>query len=102
MSSFTKRFRYSLGGLISATISGRARKPKPSSRFRARLSLEAFEDRLVLSPTVLDPNLGVRTVVTGLTTPTTMAFLGDNDFLVLEKATGKVDHIVNGVNVATK
>src|SRR5207302_2314409 len=66
------------------------------------LSLEAFEDRLVLSPTVLDPNLGVRTVVTGLTTPTTMAFLGDNDFLVLEKATGKVDHIVNGVNVATK
>ena len=28
-----------------------------------------------------------------------MAFLGDNDFLVLEKATGNVKHVVNGVVV---
>jgi uncharacterized repeat protein (TIGR01451 family) len=48
------------------------------------------------SPTILDPNLTVSTVVTGLSQPTTMAFLGVNDFLVLEKASGKVQRVVNG------
>ncbi len=47
-------------------------------------------------PTVHDPNLAVRTVIAGLDQPITMAFLGRNDFLVLEKATGKVQRIVNG------
>jgi glucose/arabinose dehydrogenase len=47
-------------------------------------------------PTVVDPNLGVRTAVGGLVTPTTMAFLGPNDFLVLEKDTGQVKRVVNG------
>jgi glucose/arabinose dehydrogenase len=46
--------------------------------------------------TVLDPNLGVRPVVGGLTTPSTMAFIGPNDFLVLEKNTGQVKRVVNG------
>jgi uncharacterized protein (TIGR03118 family) len=72
--------------------------------FRAQLRLDPLEARLVLtpSPVLLDPNLAVRTVVTGLTSPTTMAFLGANDFFVLEKATGKVDHAINGVVEATK
>jgi glucose/arabinose dehydrogenase len=48
-------------------------------------------------PTVVDPNLGVRTVVSGLVTPSTMAFLGPNDFLVSEKNTGNVKRVVNGV-----
>src|SRR5262249_22308229 len=60
-----------------------------------------LEDRCVLSPTVLDPNLGVRTVVSGLVTPTSMAFLGDNDFFVLEKNTGRVQHVINGVLAGT-
>lgn len=47
-------------------------------------------------PEMLDPNLGVRSVVTGLVTPTSLAFLGPNEFFVLEKSTGKVQHIVNG------
>ena len=47
-------------------------------------------------PAVLDPNLGVRTVVSGLVTPSTMAFLGPNDFLVVEKNTGAVKRVVNG------
>jgi uncharacterized protein (TIGR03118 family) len=47
-------------------------------------------------PTMLDPNLKVSTVVSGLDQPTSMAFLGPNDFFVLEKATGKVQHVVNG------
>jgi len=52
-------------------------------------------------PTVVDPNLAVRTVVSGLVQPTTMAFLGDDDFLVLEKASGKVQRVVGGVVTAT-
>ena len=47
-------------------------------------------------PTLEDPHLAVRTVVSGLVTPATMAFLGPNDFLVLEKNTGKVQRVVNG------
>lgn len=47
-------------------------------------------------PTVLDPNLDVRTVVAGLSSPTTMAFLGPDDFLVLEKNTGRVKRVVGG------
>ena len=48
-------------------------------------------------PLVFDPHLAVRTVASGLTQPTSMAFLGANDFLVVEKPTGQVKHIVNGV-----
>src|SRR5262245_42520786 len=70
--------------------------------FRLRLYLEPLEDRWVLSPVVLDPNLAVRTVVDGLTQATSMAFLGANDFFVLEKSTGKVDHVINGVVAATR
>jgi aldose sugar dehydrogenase len=47
-------------------------------------------------PSVVDPNLGVRTVVGGLVTPSAMAFLGPNDFLVLEKNTGQVKRVVDG------
>jgi glucose/arabinose dehydrogenase len=46
---------------------------------------------------MLDADLGVRSVVSGLTTPTGLAVLGPNDFLVLEKNTGQVKHVVNGV-----
>jgi uncharacterized repeat protein (TIGR01451 family) len=53
------------------------------------------------SPTMLDDNLTVSTVVVGLDQPTSMAFIGPNDFLVLEKATGKVQRIVNGALQST-
>ncbi|HYR78301.1 MAG TPA: SBBP repeat-containing protein [Pyrinomonadaceae bacterium] len=48
-------------------------------------------------PVMLDPNLSVKTVVNGLSQPTSMAFIGNNDFLVLEKNTGKVQRVINGV-----
>jgi glucose/arabinose dehydrogenase len=51
--------------------------------------------------TMIDPNLQVITVVTGLNQPTSMAFLGPSDFLVLEKASGKVQHVVNGAVAGT-
>src|ERR671915_740796 len=58
-----------------------------------------------------DPALQVEEVVRGLDLPTTMAFLGPDDILVLEKDKGTVQRIVNGkmlpeplldVNVANK
>jgi glucose/arabinose dehydrogenase len=52
-------------------------------------------------PSLVDPNLRVRTVIENLDQPTSMAFLGPNDFLVLEKATGKVQHVVDGTVVGT-
>lgn len=52
-------------------------------------------------PEMLHPNLAVKTVVTGLTTPTSLAFLGPNDILVLEKETGRVQRVVNGVIQST-
>src|SRR5439155_1178368 len=51
-------------------------------------------------PTMTDPNLRVATVVSGLDQPTGMTFLGRNDFLVLEKASGKVQHVVGGALAA--
>ena len=47
-------------------------------------------------PEMLDSRLGVRSVVGGLDTPTTMAFLSSNEIFVLEKNTGKVQYVVNG------
>src|SRR5262245_63325234 len=52
-------------------------------------------------PVVFDSNLSVRTIVSSLNQPVTMAFLGANDFLITEKATGQVKRVVNGSVVAT-
>ena len=40
-------------------------------------------------PEMTVPNLAVRTTVADLITPISMAFIGANDFLVLEKNTGR-------------
>jgi aldose sugar dehydrogenase len=53
------------------------------------------------APSVVDPNLAVRTAASGLDQPISMAFIGQNDMLVLEKATGKVQRVVNGVVQST-
>jgi aldose sugar dehydrogenase len=59
---------------------------------------------------IRDSNMMVETVVEGLEFPTSIAFLGPNDILVLEKEKGTVQRIINGkmlpqplldVNVAT-
>jgi glucose/arabinose dehydrogenase len=58
-------------------------------------------ERAGAQPTVVDPRLEVRTVVSGLNSPTTMAFLGDDDILVLEKETGRVRRVMNGAIQST-
>ena len=50
-------------------------------------------------PRMLHPLLGVRPVVTGLVTPTSMAFLGANDLLILEKISGRVKRVTDGAVV---
>ncbi len=52
-------------------------------------------------PQMLVPRLDVRTVVSGLETPISMAFLGANDMLVLEKDSGQVKRVVNGSVTST-
>ena len=47
-------------------------------------------------PKLFDQNLRISTIAEGLSTPTTMAFVGPGDFLVLEKDTGMVKRIVDG------
>jgi len=52
-------------------------------------------------PEILHPRLDLRTVVTGLVTPTSIAFLGGEDLLVLEKDTGKVVRVIDGAVSST-
>jgi glucose/arabinose dehydrogenase len=47
-------------------------------------------------PSLVDSNLQVRPTFAGLVTPVSMAFLGANDILVLEKNTGQVKRILDG------
>lgn len=47
-------------------------------------------------PNMLHPRLDVRPVATGLTTPMGLAFLAENDMLVLEKNSGRVQRVVDG------
>lgn len=92
--------------------SQRQHRPRGSARHRLGACLAALAAALVPlgsahgqatppatpqpEPSVIDPALVVRTVVSGLTQPTGMAFLGDNDLLVLEKSTGRVLRVTNG------
>jgi glucose/arabinose dehydrogenase len=69
-----------------------------------RLALLAVLSALALpqaaqaqTPEVLDPELAVRVAATGLVQPTGMAFIGENDILVNQKANGQVRRVLNGV-----
>ena len=60
------------------------------------VSINTVIQPAAISPVMLDDNLTVSTVVSGLDQPISMAFIGSNDFLILEKATGRVQRILNG------
>jgi glucose/arabinose dehydrogenase len=59
-------------------------------------SVESNETDVEEKPHINDKNLKAELVVQGLKHPTSMAFLGPDDFLVLEKKSGIVKRIVNG------
>jgi len=66
---------------------------KPSlSRQPSRISTQ-----FAGGPVVVDPNLRVELVTNQIGFPTKMAFVGDNDLLVLEKNEGLVKRVLNGV-----
>jgi aldose sugar dehydrogenase len=79
----------------TATVSGNEPDPDPSNNTETAVTLVVEPPGP--SPSLTDPSLAVRPVVTGLTEPTGMAFLGPQDLLVLEKSTGWVKHVVDGV-----
>src|SRR5687768_3319877 len=63
------------------------------------LYMEPFDSQIkiiLFGPTVNDPNLRIETVFKGINFPSNMAFIGNDDILVLEKDTGKVRRIING------
>src|SRR5688572_20761310 len=64
-------------------------------------SITIFIQPAAATPSMLDPNLTVSTVVSGLDQPTSIAFLTANDLLILERATGRVKRVVNGVVSST-
>jgi aldose sugar dehydrogenase len=49
-----------------------------------------------VKPNISDPNLKIELVFRGLDFPTTMAFIGPDDILVLEKNNATVERITNG------
>ena len=52
----------------------------------------------VTGPHMLRPGLAVRPLISGLVTPISLAHVGADEFLLLEKNTGQVLHVVNGAN----
>lgn len=72
------------------------------SRRRALLRGQALVGSIGLlaaaqaQPSLVDPNLEAVSVVGGLVTPIGMAFIGPNDFFVIEKNTGQVKRVQNG------
>ncbi|HWS86099.1 MAG TPA: CHRD domain-containing protein [Pyrinomonadaceae bacterium] len=78
----------------TTTVSAFEHDPFPSNNsVQLALSVAAQSP----APTMTAQGLGVRTVVSGLDQPTSMAFLGPADFLVLERATGRVVRVTNGL-----
>ena len=78
----------------SANVSATENDPDLSDN---SVSLQTTVNIPAAGPSMTDPNLSVKTVVTGLSQPTSMAFIGNNDFLIFEKNTGKVQRVTNGV-----
>lgn len=80
--------------LTAGCTDNRPLAPRPTALSVADVSA------LDAGPKVVDPNLAVRTVVSGLNQPVAFVFLGvlgPGDMLVTEKATGRVRRVVDGV-----
>src|SRR5262249_48361280 len=87
-------------GVVTATATVTADQQDPDTSNNSATRETAVVPQ-VSDPVVTDSHLVVSTVVSGLTTPTSIAFLADNDFLVLEQLTGRVKRLVNGTVKST-
>jgi glucose/arabinose dehydrogenase len=75
---------------------GRAARLLLGLAFLASLAPSSLGIAQDTGPLLLDPALGVRTVVDGLELPTSLAFIGEDEMLVLEKNSGRVQHVMGG------
>jgi uncharacterized repeat protein (TIGR01451 family) len=82
-------------GQISNTVTATATEPDPDNTNNSS-TVSITVTTQASGPSMTDPNLSVHTVVSGLSQPTSLAFIGSNDFFVLEKDTGKVRRVLNG------
>jgi uncharacterized repeat protein (TIGR01451 family) len=87
-------------GQLTNTATVTATEPDPNSSDNSSTIMTTVTTQSS-GPSMTDPNLTVHTVVTGLSQPTSMAFIGANDFFVLEKDTGKVRRVLNGALQST-
>jgi uncharacterized repeat protein (TIGR01451 family) len=83
-------------GQLTNTASAQATESDPDTNDNS-VTIQTTVNAPANGPSMLDPNLSVTTVVSGLSQPTSMAFIGNNDFFVLEKNTGKVQRVTNGI-----
>ncbi len=83
-------------GQLANTASVAGTEPDPDTNDNST-TIQTTVNAPANGPSMLDTNLSVKTVVSGLSQPTSMAFIGNNDFFVLEKNTGKVQRVINGV-----
>jgi aldose sugar dehydrogenase len=81
------KMKYSLLGLSIAVIF--------FSYYNIHAQEQQNNPQSITGITLLDPNLKLELVTSGLDFPTTMAFLGQDDFLILEKS-GTVKRVING------
>jgi glucose/arabinose dehydrogenase len=88
--------RTALSGILTTTavVTGPSNSDPFASNNSVTLALPVAPQSTGPSMTV--SNLGVRAIVSGLDQPTSVAFLDASDFLVLEKASGRVLRVKNG------
>ncbi|MBA2732140.1 MAG: PQQ-dependent sugar dehydrogenase, partial [Acidobacteria bacterium] len=84
-----------VAGQITNTASVTGAEADPDASNNSAIA-STIIDPQVAAPLLLDQNLSVKTIVSGLNQPTSMAFLDAKEFLILERATGKVQRVFNG------
>jgi glucose/arabinose dehydrogenase len=83
------------------TVGDRRRSIRRALALAVALPLALAGTAPAQEPEVVDPDLAVSTVVSGLAQPVAMAFLGHGEFLVIEKGTGQVKLVQDGIVTAT-
>ncbi|HEX8499388.1 MAG TPA: PQQ-dependent sugar dehydrogenase [Pyrinomonadaceae bacterium] len=85
-------------GILSTTttVTSNQHDPFPSNN-RIVVALPVAPQ--AAGPSMTVPGLGVRAVAAGLDQPTSLVFVGPNDFFVLERATGRVVRVKDGARL---
>lgn len=84
-----------VAGQLANTVSVGSAEADPDTGNNTA-TISTIVDPQAAQPLLLDQNLSVRTVASGLNQPTSLAFIGANEFLILERATGRVRRVLDG------